>query len=199
MSVLFNSQDESVTVLVGEHEYFISRARLGMYLELEQHWLSKDVEGYLRVVGIVVAPDNSGIELLVAFTKIVLLNKIPEGIPIIDVRSRPVKTTDIPWQYEGRKAFSYIHLVASTYGWSREEILNLRIEEFFALAQEILTDAQLNSEELHRLSKMSYKYDKTAKTLTLIKLERPVWMTPNPVPLKMKPVPKQLLPVGNVV
>jgi hypothetical protein len=199
MSVVFKSQDESVIVLIGGHEHLIVRARLGKYLELEQYWLAKNVKAYLHAVGITITPDDSGIELLVAFTKVVLLNRLPVGIPIIDVKSHPTTGADIPWHYDGRKPFSYIHLIASTYGWSREEILNLRVEEFFAYAQEILVDAQLADERQHRLSKMSYNYDKTAKTLTLIKLDRPIWMTPNPAPIKMKPVPKQLMPVGNVV
>jgi len=197
--VTFKSQDESVIVLIGGHEHLIVRARLGKYLELEQYWLAKNVRVYLHAAGITITTDDSGIELLAAYAKIILLNRLPEGIPIIDVKSRPTSSDNIPWHYDGRKAFSYIHLIASTYGWSRKEILNLRVEEFFALAQEILTDAQLKSEEAHRLSKMSYKYDKTAKTLTLVKLDRPVWMSPKPAPIIMKPVPKQFAPVGNVV
>lgn len=197
--VVFKSQDESVIVLIGGREYLIIRARLGKYLELEQYWLSKNVKTYLHTAGVPIKPNDSGIEILVAFTKIVLLNRLPKGIPLIDVKSRPTTGPNIPWHYDGRKAFSYIHLIACTYGWSRKEILNLRVEAFFAYAQEILTDAQLSDERQHRLSKMSYKYDKTAKTLTLVKLERPIWMTPNPTPIKMKPVPKQLVPVGNVV
>ncbi len=199
MSVLFKPQDESVIVLIGEREYLVAHARLGQYLELEQYWLTKNVRMYLRTVGITTNAKDSGIELLVAFAKIILLNRLPEGIPIIDVKPLRNQKDSIPWHYDGRKAFSYIHLIASTYGWSRKEILNLQVPEFFAYAQEILADAQLKSEEAHRLSKMSYKYDRTAKTLSLVKLDRPLWMTPNPTPIKIKPVPKQLVPVGNVV
>ena len=198
MSVVFKAQDESVIVLIGAREHLISRARLGKYLELEQYWIARHVRKYLHAAGVITDLTDSGVELLLAFTKIVLLNRLPEGIPIIDVKTRPTKDS-IPWHYDGRKAFAYIHLIASTYGWSRKEILNLRVEEFFAYAQEILVDAQLTDERQHRLSKMSYKYDKTAQTLTLIKLDRPLWMTPDPTPIKMKPVPKQLAPVGNVV
>ncbi len=197
--VTFRSQDESVIVLIGAHEYLISRARLGKYLELEQYYLVKNVRTYLYAAGIKITTNDSGIELLLAYTKIVLLNRLPEGIPILDVKSGPTTGNEVPWQYEGRKAFSYIHLIASTYGWSRKEILNLRVEEFFALAQEILVDVQLKSEEVHRLSKMSYKYDQTAKTLSLVKLERPIWMKPKLAPIIMKPVPKQFAPVGNIV
>ena len=198
MSVLFRSQDESVIILVDGREHLVVRARLGKYLELEQHWFAKNVRPYLHTAGVTTTSKDSGVELLVAFAKIVLLNRLPEGIPIIDVKSRPHKDS-IPWHYEGRKAFSYIHLIAGTYGWSREEILSLRVEEFFAYAQEILVDKQIRTEEAHRLSKMSYKYEKATKSLSLIRLERPSWMTPNPKPLKMKPVPVQLAPVGNVV
>jgi hypothetical protein len=197
MSLLFRSQDESVLVLIGGREYLVARARLGKYLELEQYWLTKNVRTYLNAAGVTTTSKDSGVELLVAFAKIVLLNRLPEGVPILDVKTPP--TSSIPWHYKGRKAFSYIHLIASAYGWSRSEILNLRVEEFFAYAQEILADKQLNSEELHRLSKMSYKYEKTTKSLTLVRLERPLWMMPDPKPIKRKPVPAQLAPVGNVV
>lgn len=200
MSLVFRSQDESVIILIGGREYLVARARLGKYLELEQYWIVKDVRTYLHTAGVTTTPKDSGVELLVAFAKIVLLNQLPTGIPIIDVKARPSPVGDgIPWHYEGRKAFSYIHIIASTYGWSRKEILNLRVEEFFAYAQEILADKQIKSEEAHRLSKMSYKYEKSTKSLSLIRLERPLWMTPNPKPIKMKPVPAQLAPVGNVV
>ncbi len=198
--MLFQSQDESVMVLIGGREYLVARARLGKYLELEQYWFAKKVREYLHVAGVTTASQDSGVDLIAAFAKIVLLNRLPEGIPLIDIKSTPVSVErGIPWHYEGRKAFSYIHIIASTYGWSRAEILNLRVEEFFAYAQEILVDKQIQSEAAHRLSKMSYKYDKTSKTLTLIPLERPIWMTPDPRPIKVKPVPVQLAPVGNVV
>ena len=196
--VTFKAQDETVIVLIGDREYLVARGRLGEYLELEQYYFVKNIRAYLRTAGVDTKEDDLGVEIIVAYAKIVLLNIIPVGIPLVDIIPQSSKDT-ILWHYDGRKAFAYIHLVASAYGWSREEILNLRVEEFFAYAQEILVDKQIEREIQHRLSKMSYEYDKTTHTLILRPMERPVWMLPIPKDLSTKIVPESMRPQGNIV
>ena len=67
----------------------------------------------------------------------------------------------------------------------------------------VLTDKQLEREFYHSLSELSYEYIKSTKKSKLVPMTRPYWMLSSihdDRPLKkVPPIPKSLLPVGNVV
>jgi hypothetical protein len=83
-----------------------------------------------------------------------------------------------------------------------KQISNLPVDDALAYIQEILTDRQLEKEFTHSLSETSYPYNKNTKQSKYVPLKRPYWMQPdfkNVEKKKVAPIPKSLLPVGNVV
>lgn len=104
-----------------------------------------------------------------------------------------------PWHYEGRTWHAYSHLLAKSYGWTLQEISQLKVEEALAKIQEILTDEQLEREFIHSLSEIAYPYDKNTKTSSYKPLPRPHWMRPTAKPIPRFKIPKAVMPMGNVV
>ena len=173
--MFLDAQDKSVKVTVDGHVIEILRARLGKYLALEQLERAKDIRGYLNECG--VSTDGAGIELLEAYVILTSFNKPTVILPFMKAHQGPdVKKPEF-WDYEERWAVSWIHLVASSYHWSRAEILDLDVDEFFHYIQEILIDRQFNKEWEYGLTSIAYPEGKFKP------LERPIWM--KDIPKKM--------------
>lgn len=104
-----------------------------------------------------------------------------------------------PWNYEGRTWHAYSHILAKSYGWTLQEISQLKVGEALAKIQEILTDEQLEREFVYGLSEIAYPYNPSTKTSVFKPMPRPHWMRPTAKPIPRFPIPKDVMPVGNVV
>ena len=80
-----------------------------------------------------------------------------------------------PWDYEARTVYSWIHLLAKTYGWTIEYISELDVDDAFALIQETSLEDQFEKEWQWGLSEISYESDGHGKS-KLRPLPRPDWM-----------------------
>jgi hypothetical protein len=133
-----------------------------------------------------------------AFLKLQNLNRLRFLPPFLrpDKEAGPDSKTP-PWDYEGRELYIWIHTLASTYGWSREEILGLVPEEAVIYVQEIMLDDQFKREWEYGLSGQGMIYSSRTRTSHFRPLLRPSWMVKRePTVVKM---PKSLLPMGNVI
>jgi hypothetical protein len=129
-----------------------------------------------------------------------LLNTIKEDFAIFKVgaggrgRSLPV-----PWEYDDRLRYFWVHLIARSYHWNREDIERLWPEDAVAYIQEILAHDQYEHEFMHSLSEVAYQYDKASKRSKYKPLQRPAWMIlRDPATLKTR-IHKVMLPVGLVI
>lgn len=104
----------------------------------------------------------------------------------------------LPWDYEGRATFLMVHVLARTYGWSLDQVVNLEPEVGLALVNEILVDEQLQQEWDYGLSEVARVYNPTTKRSHFKPLPRPPWMAHSLGTLKTK-IPKSVLPQGHVI
>lgn len=135
------------------------------------------------------------LEFGTAIIKLRELNRLHFYPPFME--SEGTETDPPPWSYEGRGITIWVHRLASTYGWSREEILDLVPEEAVVYLQEIMLDAQFQKEWEWSLSPRSQAYNKVTKQTHHQPLPRPGWMT------KREPqivsIPVSALPMGVVI
>jgi hypothetical protein len=137
-------------------------------------------------------------DTLLSFYKIHGVTSTIRKIPLTSNQSQTKTDKDI-WDYSGRLWYLYSNLIASSYGWSQEQIAKLDVDDALAYLQEILTDRQLEKEFTWQTSEVAYPYDKTTKKSKFSPLSRPYWMVKDVVQRKAPPIPKALLPVGNIV
>ena len=202
--ILFANRDERTSVVLGGHEIEVIRARLGKYLVLSQLRRKRDVRGYLAECG--VSATDHGLDCLRAYLFLIKFNEVRIAFPFL----QPDTTTDPnkevlpePWEYDNRWIASWIHHVASHYGWSLPDILNLVVEDFFALLQEIMLENQIEREWGYSLSELAYPYNEASKMREFKPLKRPSWMRkdlqPNPRYKNQAPLPEGLMPMGASV
>jgi hypothetical protein len=188
-------------VTLGGHEYLVTRAHLGQYLLLEQIRRSQpltanSVRDYLTTCGLP-TDDGSGIELLRAYVALIHLNQIVAEYPAFGERAANGKERKDPWDYSTRWVFTWVHTLAKTYHWSREEILGLDLDEAAGYIQEIVLSNQLDAEWEYQLSPNAYSYDQASKSMKFRPMTRPLWMQPK-LP-QVKQIPNKLRPQGNVI
>ncbi len=212
--------DRSVSISLGGHEYEIHRVRLGKYLLLQEASLEMRKAGKLAAKGggakaIINAladylgvgiPDitpqklatYSWLEIISAFSEISLLNKIDLDLAILKTTDKEGSGLPEPWEYSERIRYYWIHIFASTYNWSREEIENLWPEDAYAFLQEIIADDQQQKEFMHSLSEVAYHYDQATKKSKYKPLARPSWMIMRDPKSVITRLPALLMPVGDV-
>jgi len=133
-----------------------------------------------------------------SFYKIHGVTSTIRKIPITSNQSKSKEDKD-HWDYSGRLYYLYANIIASAYGWTEDQISNLDIDSALAYLQEILTDKQLEKEFIWMTSEVAYPFDKATKKSKFHPLSRPYWMVKEKAIRKAPPIPKSLLPVGNVV
>jgi len=201
----------SVRVKIDGHEVVISRARLGLFLKLERYSrdfikAAKDrdsgacvlaVKQYLEAASGKELDLNKNIwyEFYGAFMALKIMNMIDTEIPMLKNPMRS-KGDDPPWTHPDRPFIIWIHVIASTYGWSLTEIENLWPEEAAAYVQEITLDDQFEKEWEHMLSPVAHPADKKGKD-QYQPLTRPPWMTGSRV--KKQKLLRKTLPVGTII
>lgn len=136
--------------------------------------------------------------LLIAFNQVCLKNLPLIRLPLL-TESSPIKAKKDAWDYEGRIWYLYSNMIAQSYGWTLDEISQLKVEDALAIIQEILTDEQLQREFAWGLSERAFSYDPKSKQSEFHALPRPYWMRPK-IDMKVKKtkIPKMLMPVGMV-
>lgn len=209
----------SVQLTLGGCEYLVARARLGQYLQLQAiiEALEEAVEArdsgaindaifrYLTTAIADLSRDDlrplPWYELLNAYNLISTLNTIPESTRFAILRRvEERKGRSIPWNYVGRSAVFWTHILASAYHWSKDAIENLWPEEAIAFIQEIMVDDQLEREFLHSLSEVAYHYDKSTKKSRYQPLTRPLFMVEGTARKRPRiSLHRKMLPMGNVV
>jgi len=207
-----------VIVALGGREWTITRARLGGFLRLQQAresinkgveesangWIVDGIFEFLRVS----IPDLKATEFYLspwydafyAYSQIEDLNRLPHGVEF-SILKFPASAhgRSVPWDNPLRSIIIWIHLIAKTYSWSRDEIENLWPEEAVAYVQEIMADEQMDREFVHMLSTVAYEYNKTTKKSQYRPLARPMWMMMQKVEDVITKLRKDFLPVGNVI
>lgn len=105
----------------------------------------------------------------------------------------------MPWEYEGRTWYYWLHIFSKEYGWSEEQIGRLDIDTAIGLLQETLITEQVEHEWQWSLTEIAYPYNEHTKKAEFKELPRPDWMKKIvPKPEKMK-IRKDLLPTGRII
>lgn len=210
---------DSSTVVLGGTEYEVTRAKLRVWLQLEdireqiiEAADSKDRERFVTLiysylsVAFSVDMDFSEFpwyEVVDAYVEIVALHRPFFDFPFL---KSSVNTEKVPWDYKGRTWYAWSHMLSEAYGWSLEYVAELDIDDAIALLQEIATAEQTQREWEWMLSENSISYDRRSGKGTFQKLRRPEWMDGKQVPKEKRqtlgdkiPIKKSMLPAGNVV
>jgi hypothetical protein len=141
--------------------------------------------------------DAPWIEITNAYMACFLVNTIGLRLPMFQISSKDEST--MPWNYDGRTWYGYVHTFSKEFGWSIEYIAELDVDDAFALIQEITVSDQMHREWEWSLSDKSVTRDEATGKYKFVPLTRPHWMQEVPkLPEKTK-IPKAFLPVGNVI
>ena len=206
---------ESIEITLGGQLLECERGRLGVHLELgeildlyQEEVKARSSGGVRRALtsylGVGTKLNSKAVESLSfveageAFLRLQSFNQLRFFPPFLSGEDEPRPDREaLPWDYKGRDLHIWIHTLASTYGWSREEILGLVPEEAVIYIQEIMLDDQFKREWEYGLSGQGHIYNQRTRTSHFRPLIRPSWMVrKEPTVVKM---PKSLMPVGNVV
>lgn len=145
-------------------------------------------------------PQLNWLDFCGLFTEIIKVNNIDDRYPILKPSEK--KQEKKPWEYFGRSKYFWIHILGKSFGWTKEYILNLDIDDAVALLQEIEISEQLDREFRWDLSEIAYSYDTNTKTSKHNPLPRPDWMMESPaqkyLQRKHSKPPISMMPVGNV-
>lgn len=130
------------------------------------------------------------------YEKALSVNLPTKPFPLLKSRE---KNERMPWEYEGRTWYYWMHIFSTNYGWSEEQIAKLDIDTAIGLLQEILITRQEEHEWQWSLTEIAYPYNQTTKRSEFHALPRPDWMkkiVQRPQKVRMK---ASMLPVGNII
>jgi hypothetical protein len=137
-------------------------------------------------------------EAITAYSQVVKLNSPTLEFPILIGAKGENKK--LPWEYDGRAWYFWLHLFAKFYGWSEDAIGNLDIDTAIGLYQETQIDEQMEREWTYSLSETAYPYNQATKKQEYKPLARPEWMLPiAPKHNQTIMIRKDLMPMGNIV
>lgn len=207
-----------MTITLGGRAWTIERARLGGFLRLQQarESINKGIRefdnggivggilDFLRVCAPdLTAPEFFGSpwqEVLEAYISVENLNRLPHAATFAIIQFPTIGGRDVPWDNPLRAILIWIHLIATTYSWTKTDIEALWPEEAIGFVQEILADQQAEREFVHSLSEVAYEYDKRTKKSRYKPLKRPVWMVMRRSDNNLITVfRRDMMPVGMVV
>lgn len=206
-------EDQQVEIKTRRGPVTIARARLGTHLQLARVFdrmseairdgnveeASRQLLRYVDLCGL--QPEGLGaVGLLDAFLQLVGLNQVrhvfPFMLPTGGESERP------PYHYGGRVFATWVHRLASAYGWTRQEIMGLWPEEVGAYLQELEVQRYEDMDERRSLTELGYHYDEHTKKSRFIPVVRPAWMVEGDNAQSRRApsrVPRRLVPQGLVV
>ena len=204
----------SSVINVGGREIEIPRARLRTWFELErirrkikeasERGEAATVSDLLCVYLSTASGESEDVfasapwyETAIAFGLVSALNMSTVNFPLF--RNTVSTGKEVPWNYEGRDWYEWVHVLALAYGWTLDVISELEIEDGIALLQEVLTDEQLDREWMWSMSENAYEYIPSSKKSKFRPLPRPAWMLPLPSMPQSVKIRKDMLPVGKVI
>ena len=196
-------------ISLGGLEIFVSRATLGLHLQLAKVADAFDnASGAKARAGHLTEyfdrydlsiKDASAIELVEAFIVLRNLNAWQMAVPWLAPQPDRLHADPLPpYHYDSRWWATWIHEIASRYGWARDEILNLWPEEAALYLQEIQVSRYFETEDRRALSEVSYEYNKSSKKSRFREAPKPPWMVDESLPDTIR-VNVKLLPVGAIV
>jgi hypothetical protein len=143
--------------------------------------------------------NKSWFEMLQAYGEAISINSPTKPFPIL-TSTHDAKEEKLPWEYSGRIWYFWVNLFGNRYGWTKEQIEILDIDDAIGLYQETLIDDQLEKEwEWVGYGEVAFQYDTSTKKSNFKPLERPQWMVGIAEKPKMVKILKTMLPMGNVV
>jgi hypothetical protein len=157
--------------------------------------VASGVTSYISAASSIEYKPGSWFEDLQNFEKAVVVNLPTYKFALLRTREKNEK---LPWEYEGRTWYYWLHIFSSAYGWDDNRIETLDIDTAIGLLQEILIQEQLDHEFSWSLTEIAYPYNSVTKKSEFHALPRPDWMK-KIVPKQKVMIRKDLLPVGNVI
>lgn len=136
-------------------------------------------------------------EVADAFAEIVNVNALNFEIPLLLNKSKD--DTKVPWDYDGRNWYFWLHSIAKEFGWTIEYIAEMNIEDGVKILQEILVNEQMQKEWSWALSEKSVQ--KVGNDYKFKELPRPDWMrySTKPIHRTVIQIPEHLMPMGNII
>ena len=169
----------------------IGAADTGLYSEV-----ASGIRAYVSAASSVEYKDTVWFETLQNFENALSANLPIHPFPLLKSKE---KGKVMPWEYEGRTWYYWLHIFSRWYGWTEEQIANLDIDTAIGLLQEILISEQMEHEWNWSLTEIAYPYNKSTKKSEFKELPRPDWMQ------KIVPKPEKIMmradsfPLGNIV
>jgi hypothetical protein len=156
--------------------------------------VSVGVENYVSAAACAEWKVTSWFEAIENFEKAVLTNLPTHEFALLRIK---IKNEKLPWEYEGRTWYYWLHIFSSSYGWDENRISHLDIDTAIGLLQEILISEQLDHEWQWGLTEIAYPYNETTKKSHFRPLPRPDWM--KKIMPKVTKIRKDFLPLGVII
>ncbi len=202
---------QTCNVVLNGREVVVPRARLGLFLRLEEIYGQLADQVRRRDSGACVSTIIEYVEaaigekltdpgkadwrpLFFGFLKLKRMNSLEPIVPFLKDIAKP--SGEDSWTYPGRVGVLWIHILASRYHWSRTEIEDLFPEEAAVFIQEIMYDEFLTKEWEYSLSELAYEPQKDGKS-RYRPFPQPSWMG-SKKPKKVKML-KKLIPAGTII
>ena len=109
------------------------------------------------------------------------------------------KNEKMPWEYEGRTWYYWMHIFSNNYGWTEDQIAKLDIDTAIGLLQEILITRQEEREWQWSLTEIAYPYNKDTKKSEFHFLPRPDWMKKIVQPPPKVKIRVNEMPQGRII
>jgi len=201
------------TIQIGEANY--KPLRLGAFIKLEFYKNSvfesikkldkeKFIDGIKNIIKLQTERSTDSykniIEIYIDFFHILSNNTIKSNIVFLTPPPEKKEYKEDRWNFDGRIFAQWIDVLAKTYGWDIDKILDLDVNMAVYLIQEILVNQQFEKEFTYSLSELAYRYDPQSKKSNFQPLHRPYWMEERIDVVMNKPVRmlKKLMPHGVI-
>jgi hypothetical protein len=153
----------------------------------------------LNLCGVKISEKTFWLDVVKEYGMVLIENLPTKQFPILTSKD---KSDPPPWEYEGRSWYFWFNLFAEKYGWGKERIESMDIDEAIGLYQEIVINDQLDDEFQWGMSETAYVYNKSTKKSHYQPLPRPDWMKPitgKPKPVKTRRIPVYAAPAGTII
>jgi hypothetical protein len=158
--------------------------------------VSAAVRKYLSVASSIEYQETVWYQTVKDFESVLQANLPLHSFSLLKSREKHEK---MPWEYEGRTWYFWLHIFSKNYGWSEDQIANLDIDTAIGLLQEILITEQEEHEWQWSLTEIAYPYNQNTKKGEFHELPRPDWMRKIvAIPQKVR-IERELIPMGRVI